>query len=230
MKLRFLILVLLIVFLPNTSDAKVYKWRDDKGKLHFTDSIDKIPPQYRKNLPREKSKKNTASEKKSSMPPAGKKEMPALDPEVAKDKTTFFLTSGNGKKVKIYDFAFGYWKKTKGFEVPKKITVPRNGVLPIKHGGEIGAFFIIREIKSGDNFQISMRVKAPLAGGNGAMREGASGTSLSGSYKKEMKTITVNAEEQYLKDFQIPGDFTFQFVNNGKVFRSQNIRLVWADR
>ncbi len=228
MKLRFLILVLLIVFLPNSSDAKVYKWRDDNGKLHFTDSIDKIPPQYRKNLPREKRKKKTAEQNHKQS--AGKKDAPARDSEVATNKTTFFLMSEKGRKVKIYDFDFGYWKKTKGFEIPKKITLPRDGVLPIKEGGEIGAFFIIREIKRGDAFQITMRIKAPLAGGQNAMQEGSSVVSLSGNYKKEMKTITLDADQRFSKDFQIPGDFTFQFLNNGKVFRSQNIRIVWADQ
>ena len=34
--------------LPQTSDAAVYKWRDDKGKLHFTDQPYKILNQYQK--------------------------------------------------------------------------------------------------------------------------------------------------------------------------------------
>jgi len=29
--------------------AKIYKWRDDKGKLHFTDNKSKIPAKYREN-------------------------------------------------------------------------------------------------------------------------------------------------------------------------------------
>jgi len=33
---------------PQTSDAAIYKWRDDKGKLHFTDSPSKIPLKYQK--------------------------------------------------------------------------------------------------------------------------------------------------------------------------------------
>ena len=29
------------------AQAKIYKWKDENGKLHFTDSLSKIPPQYR---------------------------------------------------------------------------------------------------------------------------------------------------------------------------------------
>lgn len=156
--------------------------------------------------------------------------MPTLDPEMATEQTKFFLVSDKGQKVKIYDFDFGYWEQKGSSDIPKKIAVPNGGTLPIKEGGKIGAFFIIYKIMSADTFQISMRVKAPLAGGNGAMQEGTNAISLTGNYEKKMKTVTIDAEKQFLKDFQIPGDFTFQFVNNGKVFRSQNIRLVWADQ
>lgn len=34
--------------LPQGLEAAVYKWRDDKGKLHFTDHPSKIPLKYRK--------------------------------------------------------------------------------------------------------------------------------------------------------------------------------------
>jgi hypothetical protein len=41
---------LLIIWLPipQISFAAVYKWKDDNGKLHFTDQPSKIPPKYRK--------------------------------------------------------------------------------------------------------------------------------------------------------------------------------------
>ena len=38
----FLIMPLLIVPLPQV-DAKTYKWRDENGKLHFTDDPTKVP-------------------------------------------------------------------------------------------------------------------------------------------------------------------------------------------
>jgi len=230
MKLRILILALLIIAFPNRSDAKIYKWRDDKGKLHFTDSVNKIPPRYRKNIPVPNRKIKPAPEKKNPEPSVGNKAMSTLDPEMATKQTKFSLASYKSEKVKIYDFQFGYWKQKEGSDIPKKITVPNGGTLFIQKGGKIGAFFVIYEIESDDTFQVSMRVKAPLAEGNGAMQEGTSAISLTGNYKKEMRTVSIDAEEKFLKGFQIPGNFTFQFVNNGKVFRSQNIRLVWDDQ
>jgi uncharacterized protein DUF4124 len=228
-KLRFLILALLIIALPNRSDAKVYKWRDDKGKLHFTDSVNKIPPKYRKNIPVPNKKTKPAPEKNNLEPSVGNKTMTTLDPEIATEQTKFFLASFKNEEVRIYDFQFGYWEQKQGSDIPERITVPEGGTLPIKEGGKIGALFKIYQIESADTFQISMRVKAPPAKGYGAMREGTSVKALSGNYKEEMATVTIDAEKQFLRDFKIPGNFTFQFVNNGKVFRSQNIRLVWTN-
>ena len=34
--------------LASPSHSAIYKWKDEKGKTHFTDSLSKIPPQYRK--------------------------------------------------------------------------------------------------------------------------------------------------------------------------------------
>jgi hypothetical protein len=41
------LLIVGLVF-PKTSGAAVYKWKDDNGKLHFTDQPSKIPLKYRK--------------------------------------------------------------------------------------------------------------------------------------------------------------------------------------
>ena len=40
--------VLVFLILASPSHSAVYKWKDGKGKTHFTDSLSKIPPQYRK--------------------------------------------------------------------------------------------------------------------------------------------------------------------------------------
>ncbi len=39
-------LLIIGLALPQASDAAVYKWRDETGKLHFTDQPHKIPKQY----------------------------------------------------------------------------------------------------------------------------------------------------------------------------------------
>lgn len=40
------VLVLLTFSVP--SHSAIFKWKDENGKIHFTDSLSKIPPQYRK--------------------------------------------------------------------------------------------------------------------------------------------------------------------------------------
>jgi len=42
-----LALIALIALDRGTAQAKIYKYRDDQGKIHFTDDKSKIPPQYR---------------------------------------------------------------------------------------------------------------------------------------------------------------------------------------
>ena len=46
-KIVGLSLALLWLFQATTAEAKIYKWRDDSGKLHFTDNASKIPKKYR---------------------------------------------------------------------------------------------------------------------------------------------------------------------------------------
>ena len=40
--------LLAILMLASPSQSAIYKWKDENGKVHFTDSLSKIPPQYRK--------------------------------------------------------------------------------------------------------------------------------------------------------------------------------------
>ena len=54
-KLFFTFSILLIfTLLDHPVDAKVYKWKDENGKTHFTDSLDKIPYKYRKSIKKRK--------------------------------------------------------------------------------------------------------------------------------------------------------------------------------
>lgn len=52
-----IILVCFFVLLVQPLHAKVYKWKDENGKTHYTDSSEKIPFKYRKNM-KEKFKNN----------------------------------------------------------------------------------------------------------------------------------------------------------------------------
>ena len=40
--------VLVFLVLASPSHSAIYKWKDKNGKTHFTDSLSKIPPEYRK--------------------------------------------------------------------------------------------------------------------------------------------------------------------------------------
>ncbi len=46
--LNFLLVGFLLVGHPIPSDAKTYKFRDENGKLHFTNDPEKVPEKYRK--------------------------------------------------------------------------------------------------------------------------------------------------------------------------------------
>ena len=47
-KIMIFALLGLIAFLPGAALAKIYKYKDDQGKTHFTDDASKIPLRYRK--------------------------------------------------------------------------------------------------------------------------------------------------------------------------------------
>ncbi len=50
MKIRIWIYALCILFLASPAAGKIYKWKDDNGKTHFTDNPGKIPKKFRENL------------------------------------------------------------------------------------------------------------------------------------------------------------------------------------
>ena len=47
-KLFYALGVLVVLMLASPSHSAIYKWKDENGKTHFTDSLSKIPPKYRK--------------------------------------------------------------------------------------------------------------------------------------------------------------------------------------
>ncbi len=47
--MKILLVLILILLLPvSTAFAELYKWKDEGGKLHFTDNIQNVPEEYRK--------------------------------------------------------------------------------------------------------------------------------------------------------------------------------------
>lgn len=66
--MKILHLIILFIFISTPGYAQVYKWVDDKGGVHFTDDVTKIPDKYRPKtdkigVPEEKS--DTGVEKES---------------------------------------------------------------------------------------------------------------------------------------------------------------------
>ena len=74
------ILMFLIVVFPQTLFAEIIKWKDDKGKTHFTDNILKVPPQYRTGMDR-------------STPAYNKPKASPIPPKASKEKTNFRTSS-----------------------------------------------------------------------------------------------------------------------------------------
>ncbi len=50
--MRYLRWLLLLIMILSCSDAmaEIYRWRDAQGKLHFTDSLQKVPAEYRSGI------------------------------------------------------------------------------------------------------------------------------------------------------------------------------------
>jgi len=67
-------------FLSTPAFSQVYKWIDEKGSVHFTDDVTKIPEQYRSRTEQVPVLREESGPKMEDTPSAGKKE------EVYKDR------------------------------------------------------------------------------------------------------------------------------------------------
>ena len=80
------IIVALLWLFQASAVAGIYKWRDDQGKLHFTDSKSKIPLKYRENVQKLRGvaePKPEPVEEPASEPEKGGKEKEAVASEPA---------------------------------------------------------------------------------------------------------------------------------------------------
>jgi len=48
-RIFLLVMAVFILVLPDASQGETFKYVDENGSVYFVDSLDKIPPQYRKN-------------------------------------------------------------------------------------------------------------------------------------------------------------------------------------
>jgi tRNA/tmRNA/rRNA uracil-C5-methylase (TrmA/RlmC/RlmD family) len=62
------ILFLLLVLVPISNAAVIYKWVDKNGSVNFTDDISKVPPEYRDQIQTEETKDIEKTQTPSSAP------------------------------------------------------------------------------------------------------------------------------------------------------------------
>ncbi|MGV7221375.1 MAG: DUF4124 domain-containing protein [Nitrospinales bacterium] len=215
MKIILFFALIILLFIPDISDAGIYKWKDDSGKTHYTDSPNKIPAKYRN---KDKVEEKTGVQTKTKENFVGSNKKVSSNPEVAKDKTAFTLTTWKGKKVKIKKFKVGYWK-----DDPKKIR--RGGSIPAKLDYEFGAIFTITKIDSDDSLSITLFASAPMKGYEGETQKFGSSLTVTGDYNNETRDVSIKFDKRMLSVYEIPGDWHLSFQNENKVFRAQKIRV-----
>ena len=68
----------LVLLLRNPASAETYQWTDKDGNVGFTDSLEKVPPQYRQSSKRlEENKESTKTFQRVPTPPSRSNTMPA---------------------------------------------------------------------------------------------------------------------------------------------------------
>src|SRR5881396_571320 len=66
------------LLLPDPAAAETYQWTDKDGNVGFTDSLEKVPPQYRKSAKRvEETKESTKTFQRVPTPPGRSNTMPS---------------------------------------------------------------------------------------------------------------------------------------------------------
>src|SRR5256886_16151802 len=68
----------LVLLRPDPSSAETYQWTDKDGTVGFTDSLEKVPPQYRKSAKRvDETKESTKTFQRVPTPPGRNNTMPS---------------------------------------------------------------------------------------------------------------------------------------------------------
>ena len=128
MRSRIAFLFLSTLFLSflwvHASEARVYKWKDENGKLHFTDSASKIPPKYRKNFKAEPKKyeKKTTNRASQQFMETFKKEWakwPNVSSRAPQGSVRYKIVGDNRSRyepVKFRRFQFVEWKGRRDHE------------------------------------------------------------------------------------------------------------------
>jgi hypothetical protein len=123
-----LIIVALLIVHSSNADAKTYKWKDEKGKTHFTDNPLKIPEKYREKTGATGSSKNTRIRKKVLKPDSISDSKPQLEPQVLKKE----------QKVKIHNLE-GAWRGWGGVVLERDFGRTYTGTYKDTYGTDVGS-------------------------------------------------------------------------------------------
>ena len=182
--------VLVFLVLASPSHSAIYKWKDNKGKTHFTDSLSKIPPQYRK----KGELKNAKGETVKSLNFAklsNKKEEPTTHVIKAKQGhgdhyIVEVLINGSVKANLIVDT--GASMVVLSDRLGRKLGITRNSDLPTigmsTAGGKVEApLFILESLKIGNAEVLNVETTTNPYMGD---MDGLLGMSFLGEFKVEM--------------------------------------------
>lgn len=95
MKKFTLLLAIIVILLPFSADAQIYRWTDEEGVVHFTDDPSNVPAKYWEEERVKKEEVKPVSPETQSVPPI----QPAAPPR-----------GGKGDKAELYgDYPLEWW-------------------------------------------------------------------------------------------------------------------------
>jgi hypothetical protein len=131
-KLFSILLIVALVFIHSSNvDAKIYKWKDAKGKVHFTDDPRKIPKKYRKKIGTTGPSKNNKIRKKVL------KQDFTSDPKRQPEP----LAVKKEKEVKNHNLE-GAWKGWGGVELERDVLGSYAGTYKDTYGTDVGRILL----------------------------------------------------------------------------------------
>jgi len=77
--LKYILVILLVLFYTSALSAEVYRWLDEKGNAHYTDDFTKIPEAYRPNVKKLEGEEGIESTKKETGTPGKSDEAASKD-------------------------------------------------------------------------------------------------------------------------------------------------------
>ena len=189
------------------AQAKIYKWKDETGKLHFTDSLSKIPPQYRQGPGLETLKEAPASSGFGvdlHLPVKTSREYVVPLTRLGNNFLAKVLLNGKVEATLLVDT--GASSITLSEEIAKELGIWNLNRLPqvtfsTAGGHQKAPLIVLKKVQVGE--AVARNVEAninPHAGGEGY--DGLLGMTFLGNYQLE---IRLDTNEMVLKPLHPPG-------------------------